>query len=266
MAKRSSGRRMWTDEEKLELIRGYEAVPEHEKIAWLKERRANGGWFYRVRQKMKEKYPSGSMKSAPSNQPAPETPAAVALRDHSDAEKRLLIKQHDNLATREEKVAFREQYAVSEGMMVYYRAKLSRKASKPVVKNKPVVKMTKTSDEDESAMVTEYMALRNNGQKSAWLRERGLNHQSIFTMKQRVLARRVNGSSNLPAIRQPAAPALKQPPVSRVSKATYSHIPEVPQPQPPAIFLSDGIAYLQVKRDIYDEVIADLKRVLEGHR
>jgi hypothetical protein len=255
MAKFKKPRRMWTEDEKKELVREYLALPEGEgvKTQWLNSKGIGFGWMAQI----KRKYANATAEPltlAPASNTAPASEIAP-FKDQPEAERRRLLVQYDALP-KEEKTAFMQRYSVSNAMLVYWRAKLLKKAKKPTA--------TSFDAENEAALVQEYLTLTGGG-KSVWLKAHGLNHQTIFTMKQRVLARRANAKTNGHATSQ----ELAHIPTRRVSKAVYTRVTEVPhapEPERPIIHLQDGINYLTVKRDIYAEVIEDLKRVLAGAR
>lgn len=263
-------RRIWTDEQKEELIR---AAPQNGLATFLRGRKINSeAWFRRMRTLYLERHPAfrKSLNApAPVAAPAPAAPAPAEaqppaappapLQNFVQAPTEVkyeMVREYDKLLTKEERDAWREAHGASQPNLQYHRIQMRKKGMDgihPPVGNHGGGPKKKYATEAETALVAEYQSLVIPGSKSAWLKTHNLNHQQIFEMKKRV---RAQSNGNLPAVRATTAASAKPTPQQEAPAHDFAHIPS----------LEDGVRYLEIKRDIFNEVISDLQRVCRGPR
>lgn len=236
-------RHSWTDAEKEALIRDVAQQPKGTVAPYVKSRGISEAWFRRMRMLYLEKHPEFNPSLATLPPAVPVIPMAQKddFRLADEKLKRTLLKEY-NALPREERKAFQQAHNATQALMSYWNRKLVDKT----IKGGPIPR--KYQPEELPALVAEYNQLQGK-EKGVWLKEHNLNHQNIFSYRQQVARMQVNG--NLPAVVHRTAP-----------------MPHPPNPvaQAPAPSLVDGVNYLQVKRDIYSEIIEDLQRVLRGQR
>ncbi len=249
---RKKTRRVWTDEMKEELIRN---VPKVGRVAFLRSRGVNStGWFDRMRANyLKTHHKFAASLQVPAQEPMLERlPAAVPVvpLDFATADnptKYEMLKEYDALPTTEEKAKWRGAHGMpSQPLLTYHRSRMCKKEKvKPASSKVPPDVLA-----ERSALVAEYVALTGPGAKSEWLKTHGMNHQDIHAWKLQVAKANQDQNGNLPAVR------TKKP-------ATQDKIPVYPAHVPT---LEDGVRYLEIKRDMFTEIITDLQRVLRGAR
>jgi hypothetical protein len=226
-----AARHMWTEDEKAKLIAEFEALPEGETIrAFLKKHKINSGWFYMTRKKYFSEHPTVKMERPTA--PAP----ASSFAQLPVEEKRRLIAEYGVLPYAE-KAAWRERYGLTTQMTTYWRGRL-KKIAPPTGKPLP-----NGSREAEAALVAEYGAIPTlGGGKGVWLKAHNLNHQTMHSMRLRVLARAASNGHSHP---------LEQ-------------LPALPSPEAPPVTLDDAILSFEVQRDQLNTFIEQLKRMRSG--
>ncbi len=242
---RKKTRRTWSDAEKEELIR---SAPASGLAAFLKSRKINSeAWFRRMRVKYLEAHPGFGMK------PLVELPAAVPVLDFKAVDtptKHKMVLEHDALGP-EDRAAWKKAHNAPQVLLTYYRGRMRKQGLMEALRSqggkqrgRPPMK----AEGDQQALLAEYKSLpARDGSKAAWLAAHNLNHQNMHDIKKRVAKAQLNG--NLPALRSEPIPA---------------EVHAFPAHNSPT--LEDGVRYLEIKRDIFNEVIADLQRVLRGAR
>ena len=267
-----------TEQEKIALLEEFEKLGGRGsgRNTWLKEQLVKHGltpgsapYFYRWRQKyLAEQQPAVTLekpvgkargrlsaeglerireaqrerwaKSKGRRSAAPASSVTSKFASASRDEKLRMVQEYDALPHLE-KAAWRERYAANDrtGLLTYYRNQFKKEGALGnghAPKTTAVVKHQR----DEASLVAEYESYP--GAKMEWLAARGLNYQSMHMMRLRVAA----------------APA-------RVQQPTLSHV--LPEAAPgPVVTLEDAVAAMQVRIDIYNEVLDHFKRMMRGGR
>lgn len=191
---------------------------------------------------------------------------ASGFRGLSDAEKRKLIAEYDSM-DRDGKAALLRRLNVSQSAVSFQRMRLIKKEP-PAAPGPP--KMYSSIAE----AVADYDAMPRGGKgKSVWLREHDLNHQQIWEMKhnnhtphsfKKFLM--TNGSAkaaaeaNRAALQSALVPAVRR----KVEHELIEPLQIPVQAPTHVVSLDDAITAMEVRRDLLDEFIGNLKRMRAG--
>lgn len=213
---------------------GIEKIKEGQRRRWAKAKREGTGTRTRTRE------------------------ATGSFRAADEATKRRLVAEYDAIPRSEYKR--RHDWVVAQGMqdtradraiIAYYRKQFRKKDQSTAL-------VPASGASSEAALLAEYDAASQSpqGSKKRWLEQHGLSYSNIYEMRKRVAKGRA-----------PARPAkiheLQPPPVAHAVHAP--HI--LPESAPgPVVTLDDAVAAMQVRIDIYTEVLDHFRRMLRGGR
>jgi len=160
-------------------------------------------------------------------------------------EKLRLVREHDALPPGETRRAWKLKHlgeeVESSGLLTYYRNQFKKEGlyDQQQAPSKALVPARTNKAAQEAALVAEYDSL-GKVPKTPWLKEHGLNYSRMFNMRARV--GRNNGV-------QPV----------------MAHV--LPEAAPgPTVTLEDACNAMQVRIDIYNEVLDHFRRMLKGGR
>ena len=286
MAHSKKRRKIWTDQEKGELIAGYEAQPVNKRIAYLRQHGANGGWFYRMRKAYLAQHgqpPAVPVVTLQSPALRESVPASVRNRGNvskfailPDDEKRRLILEYQALQPAG-RTLWRQSHGdpdkpMTEAMVAYWKARLigkKRNYKKSRKGPKSGSHFQRPDPDTEVRWVEEYNQLTHSGlKKSKWLKAHGMNHQHIWEMRRRVqmYKAKVKGEPGGSATAFDVA-------LATIPTVIESHPPAPPTPMQEALHalrmkraMEEGLMALKQRRTQMDESIGDLERALREMR
>ncbi len=239
----SSGRRMWTNQEKEQLIIGFEDIPLDQRAKWLRSKKVDDGWFYRMRLKYFAEHPEFGTEAEA--QPGPPQATSIPFSKRTREEKLQLVREYKALPSDEVKRAWREQYQISNhsGILTYWSRRLpelptATLATSSTPNGSPV-------NTDRMALVAEYEKL-SHGDKGAWLQEHQIDRKQMYDWKYGFGSRRSKLSKKLSLTPHPPQQLLP-PPVKHI------------------LSVDDMINAFKVERDMLNEVITKMERMRSSH-